>query len=204
MHSKRQLAALKNKKRKKNTPLASKGPSANSKFKLVVPTLIETGVLPGGYNGNINMLDGGPYAAVKILNALGYTIIDKPKDYSFYQDTNTTTNKNIFNNKNIVTIDLKNLENEKISVSKYYLDSTDSIFVADTENRLPNERIKYRSMKDSDPNNNIKIDLTAFAMDMCAICAPNQNAGLIFDPDFHKSYKEPEKLLVLEPNRRNY
>lgn len=183
MHSQNQLAALKTKKDISKTSLkASYASSPNKRIKKIAPALKESGTI----RPDPSFIDGGPIASVKILNALGYTLIDRPKDYSFYNDTDTSVNINTFKNKNIVTKDLKNLENKKIPVSEYHVDKTDSIFTTPKENRLPIERKRYRTLKkQNDPNQYVQIDLSQFLVDLCAPFGEGtRDTYKIFDSSF--------------------
>ena len=166
-----------------------------------MPLLKETGTI----KEEPHLIDGGPMASVKILNGLGYTLIDRPKDYSFYQDTDTSVNINTFKNKNIITKDLENLENKKIPVSEFHTDKTDSIFTTPKENRLPRERARYRNNKKyNDPNQYPQIDLSQFLVDLCVPFAEGQLRSKVFDSSFAPPVTKKADPTLRRPITRDY
>jgi hypothetical protein len=149
-----------------------------------------------------SMGDGGPYAAVQLMNSMGFTLIDRPRDYSFYKDSENSVNKNILKNKNIVPPELKDLENKKVPVSEYFTDDEDSIFSPDVEQR---KRKRKKNNNANDPNKYIKVDLTEFAYQLWSISSPVANSGRVFDSD----WRNPDNTILtdyvsIEPNVREY
>jgi len=178
MQSRKQLESFKKKSAQK--PKTYKSKNSNKKFQEIVPRLVE--------NGNIqvqgDLILGGEFAAAETLKALGFEIIDRPRNYSYCTDPQNSENKKIFKNKNIVTDELLNQENEKISASNYFADEQDSLFAPDIEKReAKNKNIKNSTNK---PSVNIKIDLTDVVVTMADICMPEKNGGVEIDSDFLK------------------
>lgn len=177
MHSRKQIPALKRKARPKTS---SKKPLVNKKFTDFVPRLVESKVISGGPA----LLDGGPYAAVKVLNSLGITLIDRPVNYSFSTDPDNSNKKKQLKNKNILRNDQVNQENSEVLTSEYFSDPTDSIFVPEIEQRRA-RNAKYSKVT-NDPNKNIKVDLSVLVTGLAIVSMPEENGGNYVDQDFIK------------------
>ena len=95
MHSRKQLKSL---KRKTVTKTKVVKPLVNKQFTKIVPRLSDNGNL----EATAAMAEGGPFAAVKVINALGVTLVDRPADYSFCTDPINSENKKELKNKNIL------------------------------------------------------------------------------------------------------
>tara|TARA_Y100000592_G_scaffold90581_1_gene149377 strand:- start:9328 stop:9873 length:546 start_codon:yes stop_codon:yes gene_type:complete len=175
MHSRDQLKALKKKSRPKTR---GRKKLVNRKFTEFVPTLVESGMLSGGPS----LLDGGPYAAVEVLNSLGITLVDRPINYSFSTDPDNSQEKKELKNKNILRSDQINQENSEILVSEYFANTDDSIFVPEIEKR--NNKKSIRSKTTNNPNENIKIDLSLFVVGLAMVSTMEQNGGTYVDQDF--------------------
>lgn len=177
MHSRKQLKSL---KRKTATKTKVVKPLVNKQFTKIVPRLSDNGNL----EATAAMAEGGPFAAVKVINALGVTLVDRPADYSFCTDPINSENKKELKNKNILTNEQVNQENEKISTNEYFSDPNGPIFVPDIEKRPIKKSIKNRVT--NDPNINIKVDLSELVMGLYYISTPEKNNGQYVDQDFIK------------------
>ena len=154
--------------------------NTNKQLQNVIPRLIENGNL----RNQQNLVLGGEYAAVEALSSLGFKIIDRSKDYSYCTDPVNSENKKILKNKNILTNELINQENEKVDASNYFSDEDDPVFAVDIEKREILNKPKFNST--NDPSVNIKIDLSEFLLGMANVCMPERNGGIIVDSDFIK------------------
>ncbi len=176
MHSRKQLRSF---KRKRTRKLKNFGyTETNKEFSKVVPPLIESGLV----KNQPNLVLGGEFAAVEIMSALGYEIVDRPRNYSYCTDPVNSENKKLLKNKNILPNEVINQENEKIDASEYFSDTSDAIFSPDIEKRA--QETKSYNNSTNDPSINIKIDLTEVVIGMANLYSPERNGGLILETDF--------------------
>ena len=178
MHSRKQLHSFKKKKRPK---LKNAGyVETNKEFAKIARQMIKDGNL----KKQDNLVMGGEFAAAEVMSALGYELVDRPVNYSYCTDPANSETKKILNNKNILSNELINQENEKIDASEYFSDSEDPIFSVDIESREIKQSAKFTST--NNPSVEIKIDLTEVVVGMANLYSPLRNGGLVFDTDFVK------------------
>jgi len=178
MQSRKQLTSFRKKASRKVR--VAKTSQTNKEFSKIVPALADNGIV----KMQTNLALGGEFAAAEIMSGLGYEIIDRPKNYSYCTDPTNSENKKILTNKNILTNELVNQENEKIDVSEYLSDTQNSIFAPDIEKRENQQRTINNSTEK--PNINIKVDLTEVVVGMADLFSPDRNGGIILDTDFVK------------------
>ena len=176
MQSRKQLESFKIKTAQKVKTYKSN--NTNKKFAEIVPRLVGNGNL----NRKIDLSLGGPFAAVEVMSSLGFEVIERPKDYSYCTDPENSETKKIFKNKNILTNELQNQENEKIPVSNFFSDDNDNIFDVEIEKREAQKRTNINTT--NNPSVNIKVDLTEVVIGMANICMPEKNGAIQVDSDF--------------------
>ena len=138
----------------------------------------------GDVKNQPNLALGGEFAAAELMFSLGYELVDRPRDYSYCTDPKNSENKKILKNKNILSNEIVNQENEKVDVSDYFSDIEDAVFSPDIKKR--ENRQKTINNTTQDPSVNIKIDLSELFVGMADLYSPARNGGLVLDTDFVK------------------